>query len=542
MLIAITEGDCMTSVTATDDSTTNPQCWVLLTCSLVSSLIVLDSNIVAVSLPAIGRSLGASFTDIQWVISAYVLTYAALLLAAGNYADLYGRRKAMLIGLAVFALASVACGLATTSLLLNLARAGQGVGGALLLTASLAIISQAFVGAERTRAFAFWGASLGMVLAVGPIIGGVITNFFGWRWVFLVNLPACAILIFATLRVVEESRDPNATQLDVPGIATFSLGLALLIWALIDGNDEGWSSPSILGRLAFAAVPLTAFVFVELRQKRPMVDFLLFKRQTFLGSVLAMIGYGAGAQVMVFFLPLFLQNAYGLSPLWAGVAMIPFAVPMVVAPRVTTKLATRFSGRSLLTAGLAITILGNLLFWTIAREDLSYPVFVVGMLVAGCGAGLLNGQTVKVLQGAVPAERAGMASGLASTTRFIGILVSVAGLGAVLADVARTRFVSVASAAGLDPAAAEAAAKRITSGDIEGMLRTVPDGVRSQLRSAGLSAYAEGFSTACAIAAVVAAIACILTFRYVRGDETAPIKPAADAKLPCKYVDCRDPL
>ena len=273
-----------------------------------------------------------------------------------------------------------------------------------------------------------------------------------------------------------------------------------------------------------------------------MVDFLLFKRQTFLGSVLAMIGYGAGAQVMVFFLPLFLQNAYGFSPLWAGVAMIPFAVPMVVAPRVTTKLATRFSGRSLLTAGLAITILGNLLFWTIAREDLSYPVFVVGMLVAGCGAGLLNGQTVKVLQGAVPAERAGMAAGLASTTRFIGILVSVAGLGAVLADVARARFVSIASAAGLDPATAEAAAKRITSGDIEGMLRTVPDGIRSQLRSAGLSAYAEGFSTACAIAAVVAAIACILTFRYVRSDETAPIKPAADAKRSCKYVDCRDPL
>src|SRR5580692_10358575 len=164
--------------------------WLLLTASLVSSLIMLDSNIVAVSLPAIGRSLGASFTDVQWVISAYVLTYAALLMASGNYADLRGRRKSMLLGLVVFAVSSAACGLATSSLLLNVARAAQGVGGAFLLTASLAILSNAFTGAERTHAFAFWGAALGIALAVGPIIGGVITNYFGWRWVFLVNVPA----------------------------------------------------------------------------------------------------------------------------------------------------------------------------------------------------------------------------------------------------------------------------------------------------------------------------------------------------------------
>jgi MFS family permease len=166
--------------------------WVLLTASLVSSLIMLDSNIVAVSLPAIGRSLGASFTDVQWVISAYVLTYASLLLASGGYADLRGRKKSMLIGLAIFAVASAACGLATNSLLLNLARATQGVGAAFLLTASLAILTNAFTGAERNQAFAFWGASLGIALAVGPIIGGAITNFVGWRWVFLMNVPASA--------------------------------------------------------------------------------------------------------------------------------------------------------------------------------------------------------------------------------------------------------------------------------------------------------------------------------------------------------------
>lgn len=194
---------------------------LFLTTSLVFSLIMLDPNIVAVSLPTIARSHGATFADIQWVVSAYVLTYAALLLAAGNYADLRGRRRAMLGGLIVFAVSSAVCGAATTPAILNSARAVQGSGGALLLTGSLAILSHSFVGAERTRAVAFWGASLGVALAVGPLVGGIITNHFGWRWIFLINLPACLGLIVATLFVVEESRDPSANQLDLWGILTF---------------------------------------------------------------------------------------------------------------------------------------------------------------------------------------------------------------------------------------------------------------------------------------------------------------------------------
>jgi MFS family permease len=212
---------------------------LLLTASMVSSLIMLDSNIVAVSLPTIGQALHAGFTDVQWVISAYVLTYAALLMATGNFADLYGRKTSMLIGLAVFALASAACGFATNAAMLNAARAVQGVGGAFLLTSSLAIIGHDFSGAERTRAVAFRGAALGMALALGPILGGVITNLVGWRWIFLVNIPLSAGLIWSTLQIVKESRDPDAKKLDWSGIVTFSGALAVLIWALIDGNDDG---------------------------------------------------------------------------------------------------------------------------------------------------------------------------------------------------------------------------------------------------------------------------------------------------------------
>jgi EmrB/QacA subfamily drug resistance transporter len=512
----------------------------LWTTSLVSSLIMLDSNIVAVSLPAIGRSLAASFAALQWVISAYVLTYAALLMATGNYADLRGRRRAMLIGLVVFALASGACGTANSVWMLNLARAVQGIGGAFLLTASLAIISHEFTGERRATAFAFWGASLGIALAVGPIVGGAITTFLGWRWIFLVNIPVCALLVIATLRVISESRDPGARALDFGGVITFSIGLALLIWALIDGNDSHWTSPSILARFVAAVLFFIAFVMMELRQARPMVDFALFRSRTLVGAVLAMMGYGGSAQVMIFFLPLFLENAYGYTPFVAGVAMLPFALPMVLVPRLTTILACRFSGRALLTMGLATTVVGNFLFWAIAHEQLRYGVFLVGMLITGGGAGILNGQTVKVLGGAIPPDRAGMAAGLASTTRFIGILLSVAGMGAIISRVVHRTFESAATLAGVGATQAGAAAKRVASGDLTGALDALPPLAHRTLHSAGLASFAKGFGTASLLGMLIALVACLLAFVLIRAEESSPAP--ATRKRPCKLVDCRDPL
>jgi EmrB/QacA subfamily drug resistance transporter len=513
---------------------------LLLTASLVSSLIMLDSNIVAVSLPAMGRSIGASFTGLQWVISAYVLTYAALLMAAGAYADLHGRKRAMLIGLAVFASASLGVGLAKSTAMIEAARAAQGVGGAFLLTASLAIISHDFTGEARSKAIAFWGSSLGIALAIGPVLGGAITAFVGWRWVFLVNLPLCGILIFATVKVVTESKDPEAKGLDYEGVLSFSLGLAVLIWALIDGNDAGWASPSIITRLAAALALFVVFVLVERRRPHPMVDLKLFRRQTFIGAVAAMIGYGASAQVMIFFLPSYLQNAYGFPPFTAGLAMLPFALPMVAAPRVISFLALRYSGRALLSGGLLLTAVGDLAFWQIANHHLGYFLFVICMLITGCGAGLLNGQTVKVLSGAVPPNRAGMASGLASTTRFIGILVAVAGLGAVLSSSINAAFAHAAAKLSLSPGAAEAAAKRITAGDLAGLLASLPDAAKEPVRQAGLQAFGGGFSIAALVAAAVALIAAGLTYRLVRREDTAP--PAATSKVHCAAIDCRSPL
>ena len=431
------------------DQAARAQRRILVAASLVCSLTLLDSNIVAVSLPSIARTLGAGFADIEWVISAYVLSFAALLLAAGSYADRHGRKRTTLIGLVVFAVASGLCGLTQSALMLDRARALQGVGGSMVLTAALAIINHAFAKQERAKAYAIWGVYVGIAIASGPIVGGVVTGFFGWRWAFLINLPICIALFIAIAAFVDESRDHEAERLDYAGTLTFSAGLFLLIWALIDGNALGWAAWPIVERFVGAAVLLVAFLIIELVQKRPMVDFTLFAQSTFLGSAFAMLGYAGAAQVMIFYLPLFLQNAFNLSPAKAGLAMLPFALPMFLTPRLGAGLARRYSGRTLLTVGLMTTVIGNLLLWALAHSSLSYPAFLLGMLVAGAGAGLLNSETTKVMLGAVPAQRAGMASGLTATTRYIGVLVGVAALGAVLTQIASRRFISGGVEAGL---------------------------------------------------------------------------------------------
>jgi EmrB/QacA subfamily drug resistance transporter len=508
----------------------------LLTVSIVSSLMMLDSNVVAVALPTIERSLGASFADLQWMISAYVLTFAALLLAAGDFADWRGRRYAMLIGLAIFGAASAGCGIAGSAGVLDAFRALQGLGGALLMTSSLAIISHRYSGQARTRAFAFWGASIGTALAVGPIIGGVVTYLVGWRPIFLVNAPICLLLALATLRYIDESCNLDAKGLDAPGIATFSTGLLILVWALIDGNDAGWTSPATLVRLAGAGILLGLFSIIETRRTRAMLDFTLFRKREFLGAILVMAAYGASVQVLIFLLPLYLQSSYGFQPVMAGLAMGPFALPMVLAPRLTSALATRFAPRVLLALGLLVASCAEIVFWIAARSELAYPVFAVGMLIAGAGAGLLNGLTVRAVQNAVPEARAGMASGIAATVRFVGLLVSVAGFGAVLSYRAMNLFVPIATAAGLPPPMAENIGRRLASGDVPRAIADVPAQLHQQLLTEGLDAYRTGFAAVSLSAAAVAVIAALGALWFLR--EASQAEPA----LPCQTVDCRHPV
>jgi EmrB/QacA subfamily drug resistance transporter len=494
---------------------------VLLTASLVCSMIMLDSNIVAVSLPAIARCLGATFADIEWVVSAYVLSFSALLLAAGSYADRHGRKHTILIGLALFAVASGICGFATGAVVLNLARALQGVGASLLLTAALAVIDQAFTGAERAKAYAFWGACIGVAITAGPIVGGIITSLAGWRWAFLINLPLCIGLLGLSVTVLPESADQEAKRLDYGGIVTFSAGLFLLIWALIGGNAAGWASGSTLVRFTGAGVLLIAFIFVELRQDRPMVDLALFTQPNFLGAAFAMLGYAGGAQVLIFLLPMYLQNFYGYDPARAGLGMIPFALPMFLTPRLGAKVGARHSGRMMLSLGLAATLAGDLLLCGIAAAGMTYWTFAFGMLVAGIGAGLLNSETTKAMQGAVPVQRAGMASGLTSTTRFTGLLVAVAGLGAVLSYTVSRQFTGTAVTLGLDRTLASTLARSVASGDLAGVTSAIPMIIRPQVHLAARVAFSDGFAAAFLVAAGVALVTGLLTFLLLRSRQTS---------------------
>ncbi|HEX4496550.1 MAG TPA: MFS transporter [Thermoanaerobaculia bacterium] len=494
---------------------------ILLIASLVSSLVMLDSNVVAVALPTIATSLGADFADMQWVITAYVLPFAALLLAAGSFGDKVGRRKAALLGQAIFAAASLSCGVATTPLMLNLSRALQGVGASLLLTAALAIINHSFQGAARARAYAFWGACLGIAITCGPIVGGLISSLFGWHWAFLINLPICAALIVGTFKVIPESRDPEAKRLDYAGVATFSSGLFLLTWAVIDGNALGWTAPAVLLRAAGGAALLAAFVAVERAQARPMVDFSLLRTGDFLGSTFSMIGYAGGAQVMIFYLPLFLQNAFGFAPARAGVAMLPFALPMFLVPRAGARLASRLSSRSILCLGLGTTAAANLLMAFLAGGRVSYLPFAVAMALAGSGAGLLNGETAKAMQSALPPQRAGMASGISGTVRFSALLFGVAGLGAVLLAATGRGFAAAASRWGLDTSAALGLARRFAAGDVSGVARILPAVLRDAGGTALRQAFESGFAVAASTAAGVALATLALTWLLMPAEERA---------------------
>jgi EmrB/QacA subfamily drug resistance transporter len=332
---------------------------MLLCCAGAPFLIMLDTNIVAVSLPSIARDLQGEFTDVEWVVSAYILPFAALLIPAGALADRLGRRRMLLLGLSIFTLASALCGIAPDLAVLNGARALQAVGAALQLSASLAVIAHGFESQQRVRVFAIWGTVMGVAPSLGPILGGLVTSYLGWRWAFLINLPIGVGLISLAVASVDESRDPNAGRIDFPGIILFGTGLSSIVWALIAANRVGWENTSTILKLAIGGMLIVAFTFAERLHPRPMLDLALFRDRNFVGAAIGMLGYAAAAQVMMTILPIYLQDAFGQPPAIAGLSMIPFALPLLIGPSVGGKLARYMSSRAILCFGLGLTALGD---------------------------------------------------------------------------------------------------------------------------------------------------------------------------------------
>jgi EmrB/QacA subfamily drug resistance transporter len=498
------------------------------TASATCALIVLDTNVVAVSLPSIARSFHVGFADVEWVVSAYMVAFASCLLAAGGMADRFGRKKLMLIGLGVFFLASLACGLAPSALFLNLARAAKGVGASMLLTAALAVIANTFhEGPLRARAWAVWGMCMGLATTVAPLVGGVITQWLGWRWIFLLNLPVCAMLAWCVQRSIDESRNPHAGAIDVLGSVLFGASLALGIWALIGAQAAGWISVPTLGRFTACAALLGAFIQVEKNRTHAMIDLSLFRQPAFVAAVLSMAGYAACAQVMMTFLPLYLQNAFGWSAVNAGVGMLPFAIAMIAGPYMGGWLSRRLSSAALLSIGLATIGAGNLLTASIAVHT-HYWLVAIGMIVTGCGAGMLNGDTQKAIMACVPSNRTGMASGISTTTRFTAIVMSVGVLGAVLASRTQSALDAALSGAPAIKNALDANfMSRLLAGDLTHAALSLGADARAVLAVAAPASFAKGFASALWVAGVVAVMIAMMVWILAVRSQSAAARPVA---------------
>jgi EmrB/QacA subfamily drug resistance transporter len=404
--------------------------WTLIAICGGTFMLLVDVTIVQVALPRIQRELHASFTDLQWVIDAYALTLSALILTSGTLADRIGRKRVFIGGLTLFTLASLMCGLSGNASFLIFARGVQGIGGAAMFATSLALIAQEFPGPERAGAIAAWGATVGGAVAVGPLIGGVLTDGLGWQWIFFVNIPIGLATIAISAKRLVNVRDPEAVRLDWLGLITFSGALFLLIFGLLRGSDVGWGSTLIVCALAGAVLLLVAFLVVELRQPRPMFDLSLFRNRAFCGVSLATFAVGAGMFAMFPYITFYLQNDLGYSPLQGGLRLLPATLLTFVVPLATRGLAGRVAPRALLGGGLGLTALGLGTMHGLTPGS-TWTALLPGLLLTGAGIGLSNPAIANIALGVVPAERSGMASGISNTFRIGGLAVGVAALGAI---------------------------------------------------------------------------------------------------------------
>ena len=407
--------------------------WTLLVVCVATFMLLLDITVVNTALPDIQEDLDASFTDLQWVIDAYALTLAAFTLSAGSLADRLGRRRVFVYGLAIFTIASLACGLAPSATALNIARAVQGVGAAAMWGVSLALIAQEFHGREMGTATGAYGATIGGAVAIGPLVGGALTEGVGWEWIFFLNVPIGIAAVYLAFRQIRETRDPDARSVDWIGTTTFSLGLLCLVLALLRGNDEGWGSAVILLLFAAAAVLLAAFLVAQTRVREPMLPLHLFRIPSFTGVQLGVFAIAASQFALFLYITLYLQNILGLSPLEAGLRYLPLTlVSFFVAP-LSGQLMNRIQPRFLIGGGLLLAGSGLILMSGVEEGD-TWTTLLPGFILGGVGIGMLNPPTAAVSVSVVPRAQSGMAAGINNTFRQVGIAVGIAAYGAIFLD------------------------------------------------------------------------------------------------------------
>ena len=464
--------------------------WTLIAVNVAVFMLLLDITVVNTALPAIQEDLDASFTDIQWVVDAYALALAAVVLTAGSLADRLGRRKIFVYGLAIFTIASGLCGIAGTPTVLNLARALQGIGGAAMFGVSLALIAQEFPsGKERGTAVGLYGATIGASVAIGPLVGGAITDGLGWEYVFFLNLPVGVAAIAATLAKVAESRDPHATRLDWSGLVTFSASLFMLVLALLRGNEEGWASGFILGLLVGSGVLMAAFLAIESRVREPMLPLGLFRIRSFTGVQLAAFAVSGSQFALFLYITLYLQNILGHTPFEAGVRYLPITIASFIVAPIAGALLAKVQARVLLSFGLFLCGLGLVLLSGVDQGS-EWTALLAGFLVGGAGIGMVNPVIADVALSTVPDEQSGMATGINDTFRQVGVAVGIAAWGAIFLARGESKVEELAPGTPQPRELVEAA----SSGNLDAALTDVPAPTREMVESAAREGFLSGFN------------------------------------------------
>jgi EmrB/QacA subfamily drug resistance transporter len=411
----------------------NRKWWTLGAVSLGLFMIMLDNTVVNVALPTIQRDLGARLSELEWIVSGYALTFAAFLLTGGKLADQFGRRRVFVVGLTIFAGSSLACALAPSAGFLIGARVVQGIGAALMNPATLSIISATFPPRQRGTAIGIWVGVSATALAIGPLVGGLLTEHAGWSSIFYVNVPVGAVAVVASLLLIDESKDASREQrLDLPGLLTSGLGLFSLTYALIEANNHGWTSSRIVGAFAVAAILLAAFVVLELRQRLPMLDLSLFRNGTFAGANTVLLLVTLAMFGIFFFVSLYMQNVLGYSAVQAGAAFLPLTLLVVLVAPIAGRISDRLGSRALMATGMTLVATQLLYFSTLGAHE-SYWALVPGMLLGGFGMpAVMTPASAAALSG-VPVDQAGVGSAVLNSSRQVGGSIGIALMGAIMA-------------------------------------------------------------------------------------------------------------
>ncbi len=507
----------------------NRRWWTLAAMCFALFMIMLDNTVVNVALPSIQDDLGASLSGLVWTVNAYTLTFAVLLVTGGRLGDIFGRRRMFLFGVIVFALSSAAIGLAPSQELLVAGRAVQGIGAAFMMPGTLSIISHAFPPEERGKAIGTWAGVSALALALGPVVGGALTEYVSWRAIFFLNLPVAAGAVAVTLFAALESRDETIDRtVDYLGIGTLSTGLTALVLALVEGNQWGWGSPGILALLVTAAVGIVAFVLVERRARAPMVDFSFFRSRSFFGANGVAFIVSFAMLAMFFFLALYMQNILGYSPVETGVRFLPSTLMIVFVAPLAGRLADRVGPRPLIAVGLTL-VSAALFVFTRIDVDTGYGLLLPAVIVMGIGMGLTMSPMSTAGMNAVSVDKAGVASGILSMNRMVGGTFGVAALGALFQHLASSRLADSLAGTGLTAAQRDAIVHNLGSAR-----DAAPQGLdpqtAAQVARAGREAFIHALASGMWLSFAVALAGVVTALVFIEGKVPSRRRPAIQAE------------